>query len=331
MSKTVCIKTGIIAEINDSLDMTYTINHPLSSYKVVAQQWEHKKHVGVGHLPLLAGSLITILAHHKLSALPHSEDEALQANYAICSSTQATSLLHVVQRLLNNTDRIKELGNDCPKFTLATASLQGTEQDGMEQKFFPCLVSWLDSLVPVSAIEVQTRLDANMLPEAENVVLAVEATDSLADTPLDAAYRLIEDNVAKSLRRQSVDSLAAKRRYILNALHKQGLVSDNDLAQAKLQIKGGGVSPTLSSKINKAAKAKAFTYSNRVATLGARNKLFEQAALIMLLDAEIVKQEGIGFDALEACLPTTKATQTTDKPKLSLKERLAARKASKGA
>jgi len=329
MSKSVCLSTGIVTTFDDSLALTYRLAHPLSNTQTIKEQWAGFKIASLqdAHKPLLAGSLMVLVTKLGLSPKLHDASTALAVNDAFCTSAKARELLELTQRIISNYEKLRLLDkNTTPKFSLDTALKQGLEDESLSVKFYPCFTRWLNDLIPMSEQHMVKIVEGNLL-NLYNSPITIEAAEGVP--ALEASYLLIEDSVCKTVKRMTIEALEAKRRSVISAFIKADIISEEQGFSLKAAIKRGGLGDKLAKKVQVKALAVAYAFSNAIATLPKRNKLFEQAAYLVLIESALKDRLGEGFDSFDAFEIKSNPDMPAVKP-LSIKERIAALKAAKG-
>jgi len=221
-STIVCLHTGIVVSIQSNLadldsDLVFSLNHPLANYSQVVKTFQYKLSIKdtPQHRSLLAGSILSVLKHHKIVRL-HGREQALWANQAMCAQARkASQLLALLHRLISNEDRLKVLkqgikvkGEKYKRefcFTLEACTEMGQEYEGESRYFLQNLTNWIGELLPPTTSELMA-LDSQVLLGDKHT----KELDGVEQIQLDDGRMVQYSDIVEHIRCQLEDDIYKK-------------------------------------------------------------------------------------------------------------------------
>jgi len=356
MSSIVCKKTGIVIQVADDMlseptanGMLFFLSHPLSGYSQVHSTFRYAetkggKYSNDRYRPLLAGSILTILTHHKLLKV-HGDNQALWANNIMCKQARSTGqLLSLIHRLLNNEDKLGvisegfqvkgERNKRTYKFCLESCMLQGQEQEGANKYFLKNLLDWIDGLLPASKVTELVDLDGlgksnKPHPSLDVSITSIDLESTPRDELVEGIKNSIEDNIYRSIKRVSIQDIKRRLRDMVKLSASEGynIISGSQATTLRAMVRNEMMIDKVLARYVSMLTDEAF--KRQVAVQ--RNKLFEVAAWFKAADIEFQCRGMWATEKVEQVLGDVLGTAVA--PKESLVEKLArinASKASKG-
>jgi len=312
MSTLICKYTGIILKLADNIpdnELLFVKSHPLATYSQVVATFQHRSNLNDCYSPLIAGSILSVLRHHKLLKVvgDNADTIALHANNAICEQSKKTSqLLAMLHRLINQDSRLSKIAQGYKvageatkrefQFCLESCLLQGHEKVGMNEYFLQNLQDWVNDLLPPTTEELlmlasknpticrigsnSPEVDISEIELEDGSMVVVQYTDVV-----EAIKNSLEDEVYKKCRRMMPNKLGRKLVDTITLMQSYGIYNATQIAKLKGMIKDRQYSKKLLGKAVDMIKQTSMHECNAAQ----RNKMFEAMAWLKASDIEFQK------------------------------------------
>jgi len=319
-SNLVCPTTGIVISQQHNtklaLSLVFEYKHPLADINLALNTFKSETILEKANLPLAVGALFTLLdAKHRLVHSDNLNTVSI-ANAEVCKQAKPAQILKALKHLVTNWNSVTYYLDNAPKLALTAAVPCGTEQDNKAQYFSESLLALVYAITPpVEAPLPKLTKQTNSL--------GIESI-TFEDEDLLALSARLEDDTAKQVARTTCEDIKTKLKTANALMLRYGVTNK----EQRKKIAGFITSEAIPSKVANFLQHELISFA-RTAEANKARKALETRAMLNYGFAKLQRQWDNLPDELDSPVPEVKAT--VDNKPLTLKERLAAIKAKKGA